>query len=250
MVSRSGLPLGSVARSSTSTSRVGRACAPICSETATRASSSWVDSLRRRASPRGTTTTDASPQRSSETADDDRGLEPGNRAHDAFDAIERDVDAARDDDVVDPPANAQDAVFDDPGVAGAIPARAALVAEERRPRWPRCRRGTRPRASAPRPAPRRRRCAPRRHAAAARRRCSRRSSRSTRTCERRARRHPPPAPGWQPRSPDRRRGSSRRTAAPRAPWSPPRQRRAASRAARARARCRSARGCPDRSRAS
>ena len=213
IASRSGLPLGSVANSSTSTSRVGRACAPTSSATAARASSSCTDSLRRSASPRGTTTTDASPHRSSGDADDDGGLEAGDRADDPLHAVERDVDPARDDDVVDPAAHAQQVVLDDPGVVrcGTTGCRRRLGGT-RHPSL-RSRRGSRRRGSDRRPAPRRRPPAPTRLAGAGRRTRSRRWSRSRRTSGRRGRRHPAPARGSRARSPDRRRGSSRTSAA-------------------------------------
>ena len=63
-------------------------------------------------------------------ADDDGRLEPRDAAHDALDAVERDVHAARDDDVVDAPAHAQHVVLDEPGVAGEVPARAVGRAAE------------------------------------------------------------------------------------------------------------------------
>ena len=124
--------------------------------TAARASSSCTDSLRRSASPRGTTTTDASPQRSIRDPDDDGRLETGDRAHDPFDAVERHVHAARDDDVVDAAPHAQEVVLDDPGVAGAVPPACRRRRGGTRHPSPPSRRGSPPRASGPRSAPRRR----------------------------------------------------------------------------------------------
>ena len=108
IASRSGLPLGSVARSSTSTRRTGRACGPISSghrlDAPLRAA--WTRSAaaphragRRRRMPRPS----EDRERPTTTADS----QTRDAADDAFDAIERDVDPARDDDVVDAAAHAQ-----------------------------------------------------------------------------------------------------------------------------------------------
>ena len=128
IASRSGLPDGSVASSSTSTSRDGRACGPISADDrGARLFELHGFAAAQRFSARCDDDGCLAPARV-RNAHDDGAREAGHRAHDALDAVERDVHPARDDDVVDAAADAQHAVLDEPGVAGAVPPAAVVAA--------------------------------------------------------------------------------------------------------------------------